>query len=644
MNFFRIIILFLSFQLGFAQKLKLGGVTIDELKEKTHPIDSSSAAAYLFKTGKTEFNITSEGKWEIVTDISVKIKIYKKEGFKNANQEVLYYVGGHTKEEVYISDAYTYNLVGGKIEKTKLKSEGIFKEVVNDRWNSKKITFPVVKEGSIIEYSCRIVSPFVSNFNDWHFQYKIPANIIQYEVHVPVNFIYRTIITGFEKIKVEEKSTIGANFKTTKYTYSANNISAIKEEEFVINIENYTSKLKYELVTFIKSDSEHVNMAHTWEDISKTIYENDNFGRELNFKSYFEEEITNLIKDSQSEVEKLEKIFQYVQNKTNWNGNNNYYCELGVKKTFKEGIGNNADINLMLVAMLRFAGLDANPIIVSTRANGIPVFPTRHGFNYVIAGVKLRSNEKNVLLDASNKNTLPNILPIKVLNWSGRMLFPNGTSKEVDLNPTKSSTKSITLLAEIKEDLNIKGKVREISDDYFAFLYREQKGNLTSESLIEKTEKEYEGTEIDELTVKNEKSKPINLTYSFVDNNSIEIIGDKVYLSPLLFMKANGNPFKSEIRNYPIEFDFPQKINYNISIKVPSNYLVESFPSNASYETTGKELAFSFIGNDSDGVIQIAASFAVNAKIINATDYEMVKVFFKEMISKQTEKIVLKKK
>ena len=33
------------------------------------------------------------------------------------------------------------NLVGEKIEKTKLKSEGTFKEVVNDRWNSKKITF-----------------------------------------------------------------------------------------------------------------------------------------------------------------------------------------------------------------------------------------------------------------------------------------------------------------------------------------------------------------------------------------------------------------------------------------------------------------------------------------------------------------------
>ena len=126
-----------------------------------------------------------------------------------------------------------------------------------------------------------------------------------------------------------------------------------------------------------------------------------------------------------------------------WNENNSYNCEKGVKKAFKEKVGNSADINLMLVAMLRHAGLDANPIIVSTRSNGIAIFPSRFAFNYVIVGVKLSNDENIVLLDATNKNTLPNILPLKVLNWSGRMLMPNGTSKEVDLNPKKTSIKNL---------------------------------------------------------------------------------------------------------------------------------------------------------------------------------------------------------
>ena len=129
----------------------------------------------MFKSGKTNFRLTSDGQWEITTDVDVKIKIYKKEGLEFANQQIPYYVGSN-KERVVISDAFTYNIVNGKIEKTKLKSEGEFKEEVNERWNLKKITFPSVKEGSIIEYSYKIVSPYISNFSDWYFQYEIPVN------------------------------------------------------------------------------------------------------------------------------------------------------------------------------------------------------------------------------------------------------------------------------------------------------------------------------------------------------------------------------------------------------------------------------------------------------------------------------------
>lgn len=639
-----IIILLVFFQLGFTQKLKLGEVTIDELKENIHPIDSSSAAAYLFKIGKTNFNLTRDGFWEITTEVDVKIKIYKKEGFKFANQEIPYFVGGNGKEKVYISDAFTYNLVGVKIEKTKLKSESEFKEEVNEKWNLKKITFPAVKEGSIIEYSYKIVSPYISNFNDWHFQHEIPVNDVRYEVYIPQYFRYRTVITGFETISTVEKIITALDFDSTKYTYSAKNVLPIKDEEFVRNINNYISVLKYELASIQYPNKPNENMSLSWDDVSKSIYDNDNFGRELNFKSYFEDEIQLLIKDLSSETEKLEKIFQYVQNNLVWNENNSYNCEKGVKKAFKEKVGNIADINLMLIAMLRYAGLDANPIIVSTRSNGIAIFPSRSAFNYVIVGVKLSNNDSIVLLDATNKNTLPNILPIKVLNWSGRMLMSNGASKEILLEPNKQSNRNITILAEIVDDINIKGKMREVSNEYFALLHREKRGNLTNESLLEKIEQEYEGIEIDDLVVKNEKSKPINLTYSFASDNLVEVIGEKLYISPLLFMGMYENPFKSEKRNYPIEFDFPQKINFNISLKLPENQEVESFPTSVNYKTQDGSLAYSFNGSFSNGMIQIVSSFEINNLLLPASDYDTVKTFFKEMISKQNEKIVLKKK
>lgn len=641
---FVVIFSILFFQSVSSQKLKLGEVTIDELKQAVHPKDSTANAAYLFKIGKTQFNIDREGSWEIVTQVNVKIKIYKKEGLGQANQEIAYYVGGISKERIYIDQAYTYNLVGNKIEKTRLKSEGEFKEEVNEKWTVKKITFPSVKEGSIIEFSYKLVSPYISNFNDWHFQSKIPVNFVQYDVYIPQYFRYRTVITGYESIKTEEKSIPGTDFSSLKYTYSANDLEPIKEEEFVKNIDNYSSILKYELASIQYPNQPGKDVALNWEDVSKSIYENESFGRELDHKSYFEEELKPVIANIPNENEKLIKIFEFVQSRMNWNNKKGYNCELGVKKAFKDRIGNSADINLMLVSMLRYSGIDANPVIISTRSNGIAIFPSRFAFNFVLAGVKLKNTENIILLDATNKYTVPDLIPLETLNWYGRMLLHNGTSVEIPLEPKKQSNKSIVVLAEIEDEVNIKGKAREGLSEYYALLFKENYEALNENSIIDKYENKYQGTEIEDLVIKKEKGKPINVTYSFLKNNAIELIGEKLYLSPLLFYGMDENPFKSEKRKYPIEFDFQQKLNFNISIKIPENYDVESFPSPMVFKSSNNSLVFNFNGTVTNGMIQIVSSFEINSLLFSAEDYENIKSYFKEIISKQTEKIVLIKK
>jgi hypothetical protein len=51
--------------------------------------------------------------------------------------------------------------------------------------------------------------------------------------------------------------------------------------------------------------------------------------------------------------------------------------------------------------MLRYGGLEANTVLVSTRSNGIAAFPNSMAYNYVIAAVETPSGR--VLLDASDK-------------------------------------------------------------------------------------------------------------------------------------------------------------------------------------------------------------------------------------------------
>ena len=131
---FSIFIFFVSILKISAQNLEFGKVTIDELKEKMHPIDTSAVSAILFKKAKTTFNYTLSNGFAITTEFSIKIKIYKKEGLKWAAFEIPYYVGYEKlgDEKVIITNAFTYNLVDGKIVKEKVSSESKFKEKTNE--------------------------------------------------------------------------------------------------------------------------------------------------------------------------------------------------------------------------------------------------------------------------------------------------------------------------------------------------------------------------------------------------------------------------------------------------------------------------------------------------------------------------------
>src|SRR5690606_37524686 len=122
-------------------------------------------------------------------------------------------------------------------------------------------------------------------------------------------------------------------------------------------------------------------------------------------------------------------------------------------------------------AMLRHAGLNSNPVLVSTRQNGIPLFPTLEGYNYVISAIE--TEQGVILLDASNKYALPNILPSNVLNWEGRIVRKDKSSSTISLYPNQLSKNTITMMANLDVNGKIEGNYRSIKTNHDAMYYRE---------------------------------------------------------------------------------------------------------------------------------------------------------------------------
>ncbi len=655
-------VLILFFGTVYSQKkYELGDVTVEELKQKKHLVDTSAAAAILFKKAKTKFVYNDENGFSSQTEFTVKIKVFKKEGLVWANYKIPYYIGYDNLDDeiVQISKAFTYNLEGSTIEKTKVDGEGKFVNKVNEFWKTMIVTFPNVKVGSIIELKYILKSQNLSVLPEFQFQYDIPVDYMEYITEIPEFYIYQVIVSGKLKVDLKEEINYGyqdyevkmdkakisesMTYKQIVTKYSLKNIKALVEEDYVTNMENYYGKLEQELQMIRYPNQEPKKISSDWESMTKSIYKDDNFGKELSKNNYLISDLKRIIVDTDTDQDKIEKIFKYVKTRMSWDEKYGYYTRKGVEQAYRDQTGNIAEINMILTAMLRLAGLDSYTVLMSSRENGLTMFPNRSKYNYLLSSVVL--NNKTILLDATSKNATVNLLPIRDLNWYGRMIKGDGSSSEIELMPTFLSNKTTTFLATISPDGKVEGKIREQHNDYNAAEFREKYGKIAQENYLEMLDKKRNNSEVFDYSVSgvDGDERQITENYSIKNNNSVEVIGDKMFFSPLLFFASSENPFKQENREYPVDFTFPQSNDYRISINIPNGYTIESVPKPATIAMKDNLIILSYSIATTENKIQFSMKFNINTAIILPEQYNELKTFFNNIILKENEKIVLKK-
>lgn len=645
----------------WAQKFDLDKVTKAELLEKQHKKDSSAPAAFIFKKAKTTFKYSEEKGFTCATTFQVKLKIYKKEGLAWANFKIPYYIGYETLEDesVTIKSANTYTLENDKIVKTKITADGKFKEKINEYWEAKSVTFPNVKVGAIIELEYILQSDNISVLPDFQYQYEIPVDFAEYISHIPELYLYKSIQKGYVELSYEQKivqtsqsyeskigissATQSLHYRNVVSSYTVANVPALKEEDYVNNINNYYGKLEQELQAILYPDKEPKQIATTWESVAKSVFEDKDFSAAINSFEYFKNDILSIKNDAQNQEELIKRLFNYVKNRMNWNEKFGYYPRRKLEIAYAEKVGNIAEINLMLVSMLRMVGVEANPVLVSTRANGMALFPNKSLFNYVVVAVN--NNNTTMLLDATDKLSDINKLPIRALNGLGRLIKSDGTSTEIELMPKINSKDLITIFATINNQGEISGKVREQYFDYNAYVFRKNYNGISSQSYTEKLEKEYHGVTIESYNVQNntDLELPIIESYNFTATNSVEVIGDKMYFSPFLFFEKPVNPFKQETREYPIDFVYPNQDKYTISLTLPEGFSVETLPQSKAIALPDNLGNFKYNITNNGNQIQLLYTQDINQAVIGAEYYQQLKNFFKEIVNKQAEKIVLKK-
>ncbi|MDP5101981.1 MAG: DUF3857 and transglutaminase domain-containing protein [Nonlabens sp.] len=625
-----------------AQKVKLDNVAISDF-QAVSPLEDNPDAIFLYKKLHVMFTPTGE-QLRIVQN---RILIKNEEGLRYATHKLRVYNESASKRERMKSiKGYTYNLVDGELKKDKLKSDAVFEEEINEVWSRKSFVLPNVQIGSIIEFEYTVASPFFE-VDDIIIQEDVPVNQIDIAFEPLPNFTYSTMLNPRSSYLIDlSNSSSGKQFSgdTSSVSFVKKDVPALVKEPMAGDVDLYRAKMVLELAAVRYNSGDYKSFTLSWEDVCKTIYESDRFGKQLRQTKYFEDDLATITRTGFTEQDQLQDVMNFLRSKVIWNNRYGKYASDDLKSIYKAGSGNVADINLLLTAMLRSLGLDANPVLVSSKNNGMPLFPTLNGFDYVVVEARMPSGKK-FLLDATEKFNAPNLLPVRALNWQGRVIKDSQSSNWTDLMPTSASKELTVMDVIINEDNSITAKSQKRRTDYLAYRMRGQLKNLDDDRYYEVITENEPGLEVSNLEFKamDNPLAPLGYTYSFAYEDGVEQIGNKLYIAPLFHESTGENPFKLDERTLPVDLNYPLSSKSIINIKIPKGYVVESLPKSLKSTFNNTQGAYAYLIEQRDDMIHLNISFDISQYVIVPQDYKLFKEFFTAMIDKEAEKIVLKK-
>jgi len=627
-----------------------GEPAIEELNMQTYKLDSTANAVVLYESGNTEFKVRKRSDVYISTKFYKKIKIFSKEGFKYATFEILLYNGENYKEKVTDIKAVTHNKLG----KNYLSKTQIFDKKINENYRLVSFTMPNLKTGSIIEVEYILENPVNFNLNNWNFQSEIPKKESIYQASIPFNFVYNRMLNGYLKLNVNSSVTKEKCFEVPELfstascevvTYAMQNIPAFIEEEYMTDKDNFISKIEFQLSKLKRFDGFKKFYTTTWEDADKRFEKNKNIGKLLKNTKFFEDKLPSTLKPINSELERAKIVYKFIQNHYNWNNKNRENRDVDFKKTYKSKVGNVFEINISLINALKAAGLNAELMLISTRDNGTPtkVYPIITEFNYVIAKVNIGTN--SYLLDATSKLTPFGILPFKCLNSYGRVMdFENG-SYWFDILPIKNSKTQLYASLKLHKNGTITGKLRKISLGYNALLRREEIIGKNKDDITAEFEGRFNNLEVLDYKIENEANiyKPVVEIFEIEIEDLDEF--DKLYLNPFFTAQHKENPFKQENRLYPVNFGFPFKNAINISLELPENYKIESYPESKAFTLVQNGGTFNIITEKHENSrLTLNSTVEIDKPVYSNLEYHSLKNLFKHIINSQRTPITVTKK
>lgn len=630
----------LSLQAQKFEKLpKFGKVDVDALKMKECEFDKKAGAMVIFDEAESFITFTPANAISPIleqTEHRTRIKIFNKNSFDQANIKIKY--RNDASINIKKLQAQTYNLdATGNIVSTKVDKASIYDKEINKRYREKIFAFPDVKEGSIIEFEYTLDG---ASEEQWYFQHNIPTQYSRFIVNFPQEIVFAA--TPYCTLPLIQDSKTGIQKLSW---YAMQNVPAFVDEAFMSNKWDYLQRLELQIVKLSFSGIPDISFVKTWPEIIKDLIDDEDFGRQLKKDLPRTSELDIELAKITDDVKKMKLIHAYVRNNMKWNDRESIWALDGVKKAWKDKLGTSGEINLILINLLRDAGLKVKPMLVSTKQNGAinTAVAGYDQFDRVLAYVEIEG--KIYILDATEKTTPSHIIPLNVLASEGLLIGKLENYEwgwKVIWDDKNKFAKSIYLNAEINDNNKLNGLATIVSHGY----QKIEDLNLLKAGVDKfKQEKKLQpGVTIDSLVLTNELIDSLPLKQQFTFSVPTNASGNLNYFSLNHFAGFNKNPFLTEDRVTEIFFGALQDYAITSFVSLPTNYEFDELPKNIKMMTSDSSIIFQRRCQQANGLLNVQVSIKFNNPVYSQDSYPEIREFYKKMLELLEDKFVYKKK
>lgn len=506
------------------------------------------------------------------------------------------------------------------------------------------LKIPNIEIGDLIYYKTkaeRIKTRIDGNYSDFFIsQYTTPFKKLKIVVEAPLKnpLKHKKVLNGIEK-----NYKMWEDIKDDKiyYFFESKDIPQIIPEPDMPNM--YEVVMRY-LFTTIEN----------WEQISKWYYELSE--SKMIMTDEIREKTKELIKNCETEMDKIEAIFFFVSRKVRYMGANTETNRPGLEPhptdyTFNTMTGVCRDKAALIVVMLREAGIDANMVLINTSRKLDYEVPMSY-FNHAIAGAKLKNGEI-ILMDPTDETT-KDIFPQYLMNKSYILASKEG--EDLKLTPVIPADKNIL---SIETTIKMKNKkmicnseiiFKGINDNIYrhAFVTRTKDEN---EKLLKRIIKNFsQDSKIIEFKISPEKlieeNQELKLELKYeINDYVIENENYKIFKIPNIgdvFGAHNWLPGNLSLkeRNYPIKSNFTAALKENIIFELDNSHKIEIMPDNFSIVTEGYEYNFNL--NYENNKIYYERYNAMKKLEYTPIEYKKIKEVFKNIENYRKKYIILK--